>query len=194
MPVHLIIKLNKMKRLFFAVTITILFAAAGHAQRIFTKNGLVSFFSHTTMEDIKADNNQVLCVLNTQTGELQFSILNKGFHFKKAGMEEHFNEDYIESSKFPKSAFKGIVTDFSKINFTKDGTYPATVKGDLTIHGVTKNILTPGNVNVKDGKVNVTSKFTAKLADYNISIPGAVKNNISPTIEITVNCSLDQKM
>ena len=146
------------------------------------------------MEDIKADNNQVLCVLNTQTGELQFSLLNKGFHFPKALMEEHFNENYIESNKFPKSTFKGTVADITKADFTKDGTYPVTVKGDLTMHGITKNITAAGNITVKGGKVTAASKFMVKLADYNISIPGAVKSNISESIEITVKCDLDQKM
>ncbi|MGF2414727.1 MAG: YceI family protein, partial [Ferruginibacter sp.] len=164
------------------------------AQKLYTKNGSISIFSSTKMEDIKADNNQVLCVLNTQTGELQFSLLNKGFHFEKALMEEHFNENYIESNKFPKSTFKGTVADISKVNFASDGTYPITVKGDLTMHGVTKITTASGNIIVKDGKATAASKFTAKLADYNISIPGAVKNNISESIEITVNCNLDQKM
>jgi len=146
------------------------------------------------MEDIKADNNQVLCVLNTQTGDLQFSLLNKGFHFPKALMEEHFNENYIESNKYPKSTFKGTVADITKVDFTKDGTYPVSVKGDLMMHGITKNITAAGNITVKGGKVTAAAKFMVKLADYNISIPGAVKSNISESIEITVKCDLDQKM
>lgn len=183
-----------MKRFIFAVAAVLFFNSAANAQKVFTKNGLVSFFSTTKMEDIKADNNQVLCVLNTQTGDLQFSLLTKGFHFAKALMEEHFNENYIESSKFPKATFKGIAGDISKIDFTKDGNHTVSVKGDLTMHGITKNITAPGTITVKGGKITAASKFMAKLADYNISIPGAVKNNISESIEITVNCNLDQKM
>jgi YceI-like domain len=183
-----------MKRLIFISAVLFLFSITAEAQKNYTKNGSISFFSSTKMEDIKADNNQVLCVLNTQSGELQFSLLNKGFHFAKALMEEHFNENYIESSKFPKSTFKGTVADISKVNFTKDGTYTVTVKGDLTMHGVTKNITTPGTITVKGAKINAVSKFMVKLADYKIAIPGAVNNNISETIEITVNCNLNQKM
>lgn len=182
-----------MKRLFFTIA-AILMIAAVQAQKLYTKNGLVSFFSSTKMEDIKADNNQVLCVLNVPTGELQFSLLNKGFHFSKALMEEHFNENYIESNKYPKSAFKGTVADIGKVNFTADGTYPVTVKGDLTMHGVTKAASASGHIIVKGGKATATSKFMVKLADYNIAIPGAVKSNIAESIEITVNCTLDQKM
>lgn len=183
-----------MKRTFLIAVTLIVFSGAVQAQRLYTKNGFISFFSSTKLEDIKADNNQVLCVLNTQTGELQFSLLNKGFHFPKALMEEHFNENYIESNKFPKSTFKGTVNDIAKTNFTKDGTYPITVKGDLQIHGVTKPVTATGNITVAAGKVTATSKFSVKLADYNISIPGTVRSNISETVEVTVKCTLDQKM
>lgn len=183
-----------MKKNILAAIMAISITTAASAQKLYTKNGSTSFFSSTKMEDIKAENNQVLCVLNTQTGELQFSLLNKGFHFSKALMEEHFNENYMESNKFPKSTFKGSITDVSKVNFSKDGTYPVSVKGDLNIHGVTKNVTAAGSIVVKDGKATASSKFSLKLADHNISIPGAVKGNISESVEITVNCLLDQKM
>lgn len=183
-----------MKRSFFFIAALMLFSTFSRAQRLYTKNGLISFFSTTTMENIKADNNQVLCTVNCQTGELQFSVMNKGFHFPKALMEEHFNENYIESTKFPKSTFKGTIADIGKINFTADGTYPVMVTGELNMHGVIKTTTVPGSVTVKAGKATVTSKFMVKLADYNITIPGAVKKNISESIEITVNCLLDQKL
>jgi YceI-like domain len=183
-----------MKRFLFSAAIILLTLQTANAQKLYTKNGLISFFSSTPMEDIKAENNQVLCVLNTQTGELQFSLLNKGFHFAKALMEEHFNENYIESNKYPKSTFKGTVADIAKLTVDKDGTYPVTVSGDMTMHGVTKAVTVSGSVVVKGGKATVNSKFKVKLADYNISIPSAVKSNISESIEITVNCLLDQKM
>src|SRR5882757_6605211 len=102
--------------LFFLITVSCLDNVA--AQKYFTKNGSISFFSTTALEDIKAGNNQVMAVINTQNGELQFSLLTKGFHFKKALMEEHFNSDYMESDKFPKSTFKGNITNMSKVDFT----------------------------------------------------------------------------
>lgn len=164
------------------------------AQKYFTKNGNISFFSATSVENIKADNNQVMSVLNPSTGELQFSVLVKNFHFKKTLMEEHFNENYMESDKFPKSTFKGTITDISKVNFTKDGNYPVTVSGDLSMHGITKKVSSDGKISISGGKITGTSVFTVALADYNISIPKVVENNISKTIEITVNCLYDQKM
>lgn len=163
------------------------------AQVYFSKNATVSFFSKTNMEDIKADNNQALTVLNTKTGDVQFSLTIKSFHFSKPLMEEHFNENYMESDKFPKSIFKGQITDLSKVNFSKDGTYKVTVKGDLTMHGVTKNVTEPGTIVVENGKISSSSKFIVALADFNISIPKIVQQTIQKTIEITVSCKYDPK-
>ena len=171
------------------------FATTADAQKVFTKNGKISFFSKTDMEDIAADNNQVMSVLNTQTGELQFSVLIKSFKFEKALMEEHFNENYMESNKFPKASFKGNIDDKSKVDFGKDGTYKVTISGDLNIHGVSKKVsAVPGTITVKDGKPTGTSKFNVKLADYEISVPSVVKKNIAETIDISVSCLYDQKM
>ena len=163
------------------------------AQKFFTKNGSISFFSKTSIENIQADNNQVMSVLNAQTGELQFSLLIKGFHFKKALMEEHFNENYMESDQFPKATFKGIIADIITVNFLKDAVYPVVVSGDLTLHAVTNKITSKGNISIKEGKITGSSIFSITLADYKIAIPKLVESNIAKTIEIKVNC-LYQKM
>ena len=180
----------------FLLTAVLVIAAGSivSAQKYYTKNGNISFFSKTSMEDIKADNNQVMSVLNAQTGELQFSVLVKSFHFEKALMEEHFNENYMESSKYPKSTFKGTVADISKVNFSVDGTYTVAVSGDLTMHGITKKVTTPGKIIVKGGKITGNAVFSVVLADYKIEVPKLVENNIAKNIEITVNCLYDQKM
>jgi polyisoprenoid-binding protein YceI len=182
-----------MKRTIVLLACMLVVMTAG-AQKYFTKNGNISFFSTTSMEDIKADNNQVMCVLNTQTGELQFSMLVKSFHFQKALMEEHFNENYMESNKFPKASFKGNIADLSKVNFTKDGVYNVSVSGDMTIHGVTKRIVTNGSISVNGGKLTANAKFPLKVSDFEIAIPKLVKNNIAEAVDVTVNCSFEQKM
>ncbi len=163
------------------------------AQVFFTKNGMISFYSSAPIENIKADNNQVISIINTSTGELQFSLLINAFHFKKSLMEEHFNENYMESKKYPKSTFKGKITDLSKVNFTSDGNYPVTVSGDLTMHGVTKNVTTTGTVSIKGGVISASSKFPVKLSDYKIYIPKIVKDNIAKVVELTVSCSYNKK-
>lgn len=169
------------------------FAFTSQAQAYFTKNGKISFFSSTPLEDIKADNNQVISVLNSNTGDIQFSLLNNAFHFKKALMEEHFNEDYIESAKFPKSTFKGMIANISNVNFATDGTYNITVSGILSIHGVNKTITAPGSITVKSGKISAISKFKIKPRDYGIRIAGAVKDNIAEDIELSISCQYEKR-
>jgi polyisoprenoid-binding protein YceI len=181
-------------RIIFSLLIIVVCCNNIAAQKFYTKNGSISLFSKTPVEDIKADNNQVMSVINTQTGELQFSLLTKGFHFKKALMEEHFNSDYMESDKFPKATFKGSITDISKVNFAKDGNYTVPVSGDLTIHGVTKKATANSTITIKDGKITGASKFTITVADYGIIIPKIYRDNIAKTIEITVACNYNQKL
>jgi len=164
------------------------------AQKFYTKNGSVSFFSKTSLENIKADNNQVMSVLNTQTGDIQFSLLIKSFHFEKALMEEHFNENYMESEKFPKATFKGTITDMSRVSFTTDGIYTVAVSGDMTIHGVTKKTTATGTIVVKAGKISASATFPVNLSEYNISIPNLVKDNIAESVEISLLSNFDQKM
>lgn len=181
-------------RFFLVITTLLLINFSTRAQKVYTKNGSISFFSKSPLENISADNNQVMSVLNQQTGEMQFSVLIKSFHFKKALMEEHFNENYMESDKYPKATFKGNIVDLSKINMGKDGIYSVQVSGELTMHGVTNKITAPGTITIKSGIAQASGRFTAKLADYKITIPKLVKDNISETIDITVTCSYDQKM
>lgn len=188
------INVDTMKQMTLLFAFLLALSPFAMAQKYYTKNGSISFFSKTSLENIKADNNQVMSVLNAQTGEIQFSVLIKGFHFEKALMEEHFNENYLESEKFPKATFKGNITDLARVSFNTDGMYTVPVSGDLTIHGVTRKVNTTGTVTIKGGKVSATSKFLVKLSDYNISIPNVVKDNIAEAVEVNVNSSFDQKM
>src|SRR4030042_6695880 len=107
-----------MKHLSLIILFLTLFFAA-NAQKYMTKNGYIGFFSHTPLEDIKADNNQVASVLDISTGEIVFQVLIKSFHFEKTLMEEHFNENYMESDKFPKSTFTGKIINLSSVDFSK---------------------------------------------------------------------------
>jgi hypothetical protein len=182
-----------MKKIILSAVIATI-AISLHAQKLFTKNGNISFFSKTAVENIDATSNQVTSVFVATTGDIQFSVLIKSFHFPKALMEEHFNENYMESEKFPKATFKGKIADISKVNFTKDGAYPVSVSGDMNMHGVTKKVTTTGTITVKGGVPSATASFDVKLADYGINIPTVVKSNIAETVNIKVNCSYTQKM
>jgi hypothetical protein len=174
-----------MKRLLL-ISLLFTLVLVANAQKYMTKNGYIGFFSHTPMEDIKGDNNQVVGVLDISTGEIVFQALIKSFHFDRALMEEHFNENYMESDKIPKSIFKGKITNLSAVDFTKPGTYDVTVEGDLTIHDVTNKISTKGTIEVVSGGINASSKFNIVPEDYKIAIPGVVREKINKDLAVTV--------
>jgi len=182
-----------MKILTFILISILAGTQAIHAQSYLTKNGKISFFSRTDIENIDAVNNQAVSVITPQTGSIAFSVLISGFLFKKSLMQEHFNENYMESTKYPKAGFKGTISDISKVTFTKDGTYNVSVTGDLNIHNVTNKVTVPAVIMVKAGKVSANATFKVKLEDYKISVPKIVEDNISKTIEIKVDCNYDPR-
>lgn len=166
-----------------------LFLATGFAnsQRYVSRNGHVWFYSHTPVEDIEAHNNQVAGILDVASGNMQFSMLMKSFEFRVALMQEHFNENYMESDDFPKADFTGKITNLADVDFTKNGSYPAEVSGEITIHGVKKNINTPGTIVVSQGKIDATSKFIVKPQDFDIDIPDVVRDRIASEVEVNVD-------
>ena len=180
-----------MKKSFLLLFTASVLYLSGDAQKLITRSGKITFFSKAPVENIEAANNEVSSILDIQKGEFVFVALIKSFKFKKALMEEHFNENYMESNTFPKANFKGTITNLNKVNFTKDGSYPVVVNGDLTIHGITKTVEIPGTITVSQGKLSASSKFKAKVKDYNIKIPSTVINNIAETIDITVDCKYE---
>lgn len=175
------------------VLLTISFMAfnMASAQKYMTKNGYIRFYSETPIETIEAENRQVNAALDIQTGDMVFKVLIKSFQFEKALMQEHFNENYMESDKFPNATLQAKVTNISQIDPAKPGTYDASIEGDLTIHGVTRKISEKGTFTVKeDGTIQGNSKFNVKPKDHDIKIPGAVVKNIAETIEVTVDVNL----
>jgi polyisoprenoid-binding protein YceI len=180
------------KHLIIIFSLIVLGCSYAQAQsRYFTKTSKITFFSEAPLEDIEAINKTASAVLDPKTGAIQFSVLMKGFEFEKAMMQEHFNENYVESDKFPKAEFKGTILNNSEIDYTKPGTYKAKVKGQLTIHGVTKEIETNGNIVVNNDHLKAESVFNVLVADYNIKVPAIVKDNIAKKIKITVDAKLE---
>ncbi|ROL58773.1 YceI family protein [Bacteroidetes/Chlorobi group bacterium ChocPot_Mid] len=156
-------------------------------EKYVSKNGHIWFYSQTPLETIEAHNNQVATIINIKTGAIAFDLLMKSFKFKKALMEEHFNENYVHSETYPKCTFSGKIVDINNFNLTKNGKYKVEVEGDLTMHGVTKKIKQTGTLEVKDDKIYATSKFDVKPEDYNIEIPKLVRDKIASTIEVNVD-------
>jgi polyisoprenoid-binding protein YceI len=183
-----------MKKVIFGLLFFFTAAFADAQNMYMTKTGKVSFNSQAkSPEKVEAENNEVSSIINTQTGEMVFAVLIKSFHFASALMEEHFNENYVESNKYPKASFKGKIINLSTVNFSKAGAYPATVEGELTFHGITKKLTSSGSITIKSGKINASSKFHVKLKDFNISIPSLVADKISEDIDITIDCNYDPK-
>jgi polyisoprenoid-binding protein YceI len=163
-----------------------------NAQKHMTRNGYISFFSSTPLEDIEAVNNQVASILDTETGELVFQVLMRSFRFEKKLMEEHFNENYVESEKYPKSTFSGKIINFKDIDLKEDGEYEVNVEGELTIHGVTRNIRETGIVKLENGNISASSVFIVKPEDYDIEIPNVVRENIAKEIEVKVDMKYEK--
>jgi polyisoprenoid-binding protein YceI len=181
-----------LKKNLIVVTALVLLASVSFAQgRFYTKTGKISFYSKAPMEEIEGKNKTVTAVLDSKSGAIQFAVQMKGFEFEKQLMQQHFNENYVESDKYPKAEFKGSITNNSEINYSKDGTYTAKVKGQLTIHGVTKDVETTGTLKVNGGKIDANSTFNVLISDYKISIPSIVKEKVSNNIRIVVDCDLE---
>ncbi len=161
------------------------------AQKYLSKTAHVSFYSDTPMEKIEAHNRQGTTVVDFEKKEMAFTVLMKSFEFEKALMQEHFNEKYVESATYPKGTFKGKFTPKGELALVKDGSYPVTVEGTLEIKGKTHPVKAEGVFKVEGGKLSGTSKFKIKLADFDIKIPGAVKDNIAEYVEITVDAKYD---
>jgi hypothetical protein len=157
-----------------------------------TRTGYIAFYSETPVENIEAHNRKVSSVWDASSGALEFAALVKAFEFEKALMQEHFNENYMESNAHPKATFKGKMNGVNAEQLATPGTYDVTVEGDLTIHGVTKPVSEPGKITVNgDGSVKAVSEFIVKPEEYAIKIPGVVRKNIAE--EITVKVDMDYK-
>jgi len=155
--------------------------------KLITKTGHVWFYSHAALEDIEAHSHQAAAIIITAKGSIAVMIPIMSFEFKKTLMQEHFNENYMESAKYPKATFTGSINNLSEINPKKNGIYKTVAEGDLTIHNVTKHIKADGTVEVKDGKYNVKSKFQVLLKDYNIAVESRFTNNIASTIDVNID-------
>jgi hypothetical protein len=180
--------INMKKKIIAFVLLSSLMTIA--QEKIITKTGEVSFeASVPSFEEVKAKNNSVSCVLNTKTGHIATIALAKGFRFKVALMEEHFNENYIESDKYPKFYFKGMIENFKPEELsTSDKTYK--INGTLELHGKVKDIVVTSKIKKIDNITHITSKFSVNVSDFNIEIPSVVSKKLSKKVDISLNFEL----
>jgi polyisoprenoid-binding protein YceI len=177
-----------MKKFVTFLTLSV-FAIGAFAQVYKTSTGTVDFISSTPAEDIAAKSSKVKAALDSKSGVVQFAISVNSFQFKKSLMQKHFQENYMETSKYPKSSFKGKITDSNAIKWDQDGIYKVKVKGTLKMHGVSKVITIPGQVIIKEGKPTLKAAFTIKPTDYKIKIPTRTASKIAKDVAINVNCA-----
>jgi hypothetical protein len=155
-----------------------------------TRTGHISFLSDAPKERIEAHNYQVSSILSS-TGDIIFKVPIKSFEFKQALMQDHFNENYMESDKFPQATFKGKITNFDKIDLKKDGKQEADVEGEVTMHGVTKKTSTKATLDIKGGKITATTTFPVTLKDFNIVIPKMASEKLQETVQVKADLNYE---
>ena len=151
-------------------------------QKFISENSYIRFYSEAPIEDIEAINETSKSVVDLGNGQVVFSVQIADFNFDKSLMQEHFNENYLESDKYPKATFKGQILNWEQ----KSGRQEVVVEGEFNIHGVTKKVKMSGSIDVSESTVTVESVFNIKVADYKIKIPKAVFYNIAEEVEVTV--------
>jgi len=163
--------------------------AIAYSQLYATRTGFAGFYSKTALEDISGENNQVYAVIDAGKKNLAFAALLKGFNFPKELMQEHFNENYVESDKYPKATFSGAYT--GDVALDKDGVYKVSVKGNLTLHNVTRTIETQATLEVRAAHLLGVAEFKLKPEDFNIGIPSIVRDKIDKeiTVKVNIDCS-----
>ena len=160
--------------------------SAALLQRYTTATGQTTFFSSAPLEDIEALNSRVAAIFDLNSGQLAFSMLMKDFQFKNSLMQEHFNENYAESEKYPRARFTGTLLTRPDEAQLRSGPRPVYVDGVLTIHNVKRKVRVPGTLQLRGNELVVTSKFSVAPADYKIKIPALVRNNIAKSIDVSV--------
>lgn len=179
-----------MKKINFIIALTLL-SSTLFAQKKTTTSGTINFDATTSLDALpKAENKTVVAALDTKSGAIAFEAIVKSFSFGNPLMQDHFNSDkWLDSDKFPTSTFKGKITNFNSVNLKKDGIYVTEVTGDLTIHGITKPVITTGSVVVTGKAIAASATFTVKLEDYGITSKAIESGKVTrePKITVAVN-------
>ena len=181
-----------MKKHLLTSAIALLLFVSGKAQIFMGKTCEISFFSAAALENITAVNKTTKPILNASTGDVLVKVSIQGFVFEKALMQEHFNENYMESEKYPQAIFKGKINDNDKVNYKKDGVYKVSITGKLTIHGVEQDRTIDAVLTVKGGTVTVDTMFKVALKDHNITIPELLNQKISESVDVKMHAELTE--
>jgi len=182
-----------MKKLVIIMVSLVMFSKGFSQDVLVDREGTAHFFSEAPLEDIEAINEKAIGALDLNKGTVAVSMLIKNFHFDKSLMEEHFNENYLESEKYPKASFKGTIRDFSKMDLSKPGTYQGVAEGSLNIHGVTQPLSSSVEFKVAEDSIVATTTFQVKLEDHKIKIPKLVIKNIAEVVDVDATFNFVKK-
>jgi len=169
------------------IALLVYFPDAVHAQKYISERSSIGFFSKATIENIAAHNEKAMAMFDVATNEIAFSVPIADFQFEKSLMKEHFNEKYMESEKYPKATFQGALTAFS---ISTAGPQTAQAKGQLNIHGVSREVEIAGTAELKDNKILLAAKFIVRLEDHKIKIPQLLWKNVAESVEVTIDFTL----
>ena len=173
------------------IIIYLLFSTQVLAQQFYTNKGKISFFSEAPLEDISAVNENVSAIIDSQTGGFAFRVKIVDFTFPNSLMQEHFNESYLESEKYPLSTFKGVVDNFSDLDLSNEQNL--VVNGSLSMHGISKDAQMKSNAQMINDELHISSTFDVALEDYEIDIPKIMMYKIAETIKVTVEIKLNKR-
>lgn len=174
-------------------TILLLLQINADCQKYYSKDAKVSFYSKAPLENIEAHNYKGACIIEQQTGKVTFSVLMKGFEFAKGLMQDHFNENYVESDKFPKATFTGVINEKVPL-VLEDGKHVWKVSGTMVLHGVTKPLIAEIKVSINKGVVVVETAFGLNIVEYGIKIPTIMVEKISEKVQVVVAPTQLQKL
>ena len=173
------------------IIIYLLFSTQVLAQQFYTNKGKISFFSEAPLEDISAVNENVSAIIDSQTGGFAFQVKIVEFTFPNSLMQEHFNESYLESDKYPLSTFTGVIDNFSDLDLSNEQNL--VVNGSLSMHGISKVAQMKANAKMINGELHISSNFDVALKDYDIDIPKIMIYKIAETIAVTVEIKLSKR-
>lgn len=182
-----------MKKIVLSTATALLMMGAATAQKVATKDAKVTFDATSALESIKATNKSGSVALNILNGDVAARVQVKNFIFSQALMQEHFNENYMESNKFPSATLKGKIVNINDLKLDKDGTYKAKVQGTLEMHGITNNVSLPATLTVNGGKINFNASFSVLCADYKIAIPSVVADKVAKEVKINIEGMLSNQ-
>ena len=174
---------------YVAIFVLLVLSLVGTAQRVMDRAGKIRFYSEAPIENIEATNEKVMSIMDLTSGGVAVSIFIRDFRFEKPLMEEHFNENYLESSKYPKCTFSGTFQDFEGLG---DGSFTLKAKGEITLHGVTQPLEADVEFEVDANEIKAKTTFFLKVADFDIEIPKVVFYNIAETIEVNASFRFDK--